>query len=64
MFQSAPDQLAGRCAPTATQATDIMCFNPRPTNWPGDAQYKSASDYRAKSFNPRPTNWPGDAESA
>ena len=110
MFQSAPDQLAGRCpfSGFATEASEgvsirarpigramradegvdrlelsvsirarpigramrpqrckqdpmTACFNPRPTNWPGDAFRRVDVWPGMKRFNPRPTNWPGDA---
>ena len=38
MFQSAPGQLAGRCASHWHRSLQLRgCFNPRPANWPGDA---------------------------
>ncbi len=66
-FQSAPGRLAGRCrswvrsAPGRagrSQACLRSCFNPRPADWPGDAQRTWRCD---TSFNPRPAEWPGDA---
>ena len=37
VFQSTPDQLAGRCTVQSAQTGCAKSFNPRPTNWPGDA---------------------------
>ncbi|SDW94951.1 hypothetical protein SAMN05421783_11171 [Thiocapsa roseopersicina] len=61
MFQSAPDQLAGRCLPRSARAGLPSGFNPRPTNWPGDATDRHGLRLLCRGFNPRPTNWPGDA---
>jgi hypothetical protein len=36
-FQSAPDQLVGRCGAELTKGETMESFNPRPTNWSGDA---------------------------
>ena len=61
-FQSTPDQLAGRCFTRLAISNQTACFNPRPTNWPGDAGHPATLWVDRRCFNPRPTNWPGDAE--
>ncbi|SDW94928.1 hypothetical protein SAMN05421783_11170 [Thiocapsa roseopersicina] len=63
-FQSAPDQLAGRCGRRGSCRRRAGRFNPRPTNWPGDATSPPPPGFNPICFNPRPTNWPGDARAA
>ena len=38
LFQSTPGQLAGRCGAPNVRVFRSGSFNPRPANWPGDAQ--------------------------
>ncbi len=60
-FQSAPGQLAGRCPSKWLADPAYRGFNPRPANWPGDADEYAHGHHAVHGFNPRPANWPGDA---
>jgi len=53
--------LVGRCAGRLPEHDGVEGFNPRPTNWSGDAGLHGELWERTYRFNPRPTNWSGDA---
>ncbi len=61
MFQSAPGWVAGRCFRRRWLLSLNICFNPRPAEWPGDAQASLRMATLYAGFNPRPAGWPGDA---
>ena len=62
VFQSTPDQKAGRCRPTHGDQDMTMLFQSTPDQKAGRCQHHGQADPQPEhGFNPRPTRRPGDA---
>ena len=60
-FQSAPGQLAGRCAELHDIIVDDLKFQSAPGQLAGRCGPGMAGIPELGGFNPRPASWPGDA---
>ncbi len=61
VFQSAPDQLAGRFPLPTSGLYEAEMFQSAPDQLAGRFAYHEVKGWMDDSFNPRPTNWPGDS---
>ena len=60
-FQSAPGQLAGRCASAEPKPAAHLMFQSAPGQLAGRCSISALKVAPRCCFNPRPANWPGDA---